>query len=486
MKTSFEDLHGNYTQLWDSMQERPEWTNRITQATAGIESNKTIYKIVEDMTGVPWFAVGILHQMESTRNFQTHLHNGDPLTDYTVNVPAGRPFSGRPPFTWVESAVDAVRYRKLDRAPLVTVEALAYAFEGYNGFRSRTEHNINTPYLWSGSQHYIKGKFVRDNVWDSDAVSAQVGCMLILRRLIELDESVRSALKVTTDQSFPPAITIGELDLKALQDKLSKLPMYNDNVDGIFGRNTRKAIRALLVQENVMDWVRWPDSRLFIAGQQAICRREDIQVGEIDGILGPRTKWALDVYAARQRGDHSVDTWRDDDDQINPPDPSKQPPKSIVWPTQAEVRSGKSIFGPYGANQTKLVFPYPMKLAWDPQRVVRSTSCNIAVHDPAKRALKKVLQHYGLEKIQELKLDYFGGCLNVRRITGGSAMSMHSWGIAFDFDPERNGFRARAPEAIFSSPAYQVWFEIWEAEGAVSLGRTRNYDWMHIQFSRLV
>lgn len=486
MSTSFDDLRDNYTQLWSAMQERPEWTDRITRAAAGILSSKEDYKLVEDMTGVPWFVVGILHQMESTRNFKTHLHNGDPLTNYTVNVPAGRPFSGEPPFTWVESAVDAIRYAKLDHTPLLSVEALAYAFESYNGFRSRTQHNINSPYLWSGTQHYTKGKFIRDNVWDGEAVSAQVGSMPVLRRLIELDQSVSSALRTTTEPAFPSATVIGELDLKALQDKLSKAPLYQDEVDGIFGRQTRKAIRALLVQENIMDWVRWSDSRLFIAGQQAVCKRDKIDVGEIDGILGPRTKWALDVYAARQRGDLSVDTWRDDEDQNNPPDPSKQPPKSIVWPTQAEVRSGRSIFGSYGANQTKLVFPYPMKLAWDPQRVIRSTSCNIAVHDAAKRALKQVLQNYGIEKIQELRLDYFGGCLNIRRITGGSAMSMHSWGIAFDFDPERNGFRARSPEASFSGRAYRDWFEIWESEGAVALGRARNYDWMHIQFARLV
>lgn len=94
MSTSFEDLRDNYTQLWSTMQERPEWTDRITRAAAGILSSKEDYKLVEDMTGVPWFVVGILHQMESTRNFKTHLHNGDSLTDYTVNVPAGRPLTG--------------------------------------------------------------------------------------------------------------------------------------------------------------------------------------------------------------------------------------------------------------------------------------------------------------------------------------------------------------------------------------------------------
>jgi hypothetical protein len=79
----------------------------------------------------------------------------------------------------------------------------------------------------------------------------------------------------------------------------------------------------------------------------------------------------------------------------------------------------------------------------------------------------------------------FGGCLNVRRMRGGSAWSMHSWGIAFDFDPDRNQLRWGRDRAAFAKPEYNKWFELWEEEGAVSLGRVRNFDWMHVQFARL-
>jgi len=68
---------------------------------------------------------------------------------------------------------------------------------------------------------------------------------------------------------------------------------------------------------------------------------------------------------------------------------------------------------------------------------------------------------------------------------------MHSWAIAFDFDPENNGYRSSKnprdghPKAEFSDPVYDRWFQMWEAEGAISLGRERDYDWMHILFARL-
>ena len=57
---------------------------------------------------MPWYVVGLIHTMESSGNFAAHLHNGDPLSARTTHVPAGRPKAGAPPFTWEESATDAL------------------------------------------------------------------------------------------------------------------------------------------------------------------------------------------------------------------------------------------------------------------------------------------------------------------------------------------------------------------------------------------
>jgi len=61
---------------------------------------------------------------------------------------------------------------------------LLFAFESYNGFGSR-RNGINTPYLWSFSNHYTKGKFIRDHVFDPEAVSDQAGAAVLLRRINE-------------------------------------------------------------------------------------------------------------------------------------------------------------------------------------------------------------------------------------------------------------------------------------------------------------
>jgi lysozyme family protein len=501
MGIKFEDLRDDYAHLWSTMSLRADWTQKAADAAKRIFSNKNNYHSVESLTGVHWFVVGLIHQMESDLDFGTHLHNGDPLTARTCNEPVGRPLGGRPPFLWSDSTADAIRYDKLDQVPQWTLERVAFQLEKYNGFRSRTEHHINTPYLWSGTNHYDRGKFVRDNVWSDKVASKQVGAMPILRQLMQLDASIVEVLK--SEAPLPAAageapgtqapVTASddqEFDLKELQRRLQKLPLYRDEIDGICGPHTRDAIKALLITRQSSDWLGWPASRLLIAGKQALCDLDGIEVGDIDGIVGPQTQYAFSVYAARCRGDKTVETWRDEEEKKPPivPPPSKasslapRPPKASNWPRQSGV---PAFYGEVGQNQTKLVFPYQVCLAWDTSTFVKSTSCHEKVHDAALRILTRVLDHYGLDRIRELRLDRFGGCLNVRRMRGGTAFSMHSWGIAFDFDPDRNQLRWGRDRAAFARPEYEKWFELWEEEGAISLGRSRNFDWMHTQFATL-
>ena len=152
-----------------------------------------------------------------------------------------------------------------------------------------------------------------------------------------------------------------------------------------------------------------------------------------------------------------METWRDEEEKkppiVSPPPKASNfvppPPKASNWPRQSGVAA---FYGGVGQNQTKLVFPYPVCLAWETSTFVKSTSCHEKVRDAALRILTRVLDHYGLDKIRELRLDRFGGCLNVRRMRGGTAFSMHSWGIAFDFDPDRNQLRWGRDRAAFARP----------------------------------
>ncbi len=155
-----------------------------------------------------------------------------------------------------------------------------------------------------------------------------------------------------------------------------------------------------------------------------------------------------------------------------------------LWPGQAEVRRGTSIFGAPGRedNLVNILPAYP--LFYEGQQV-RSIRVHRLIATHVQQALREILEHYGNAEISRLGLDQYGGSYNYRPASGGNALSMHAWGIALDFAPRSNGLHVKSPRASLSHPDCSLWWEIWEQHGAVSLGRERDYDWMHVQFARL-
>lgn len=155
-----------------------------------------------------------------------------------------------------------------------------------------------------------------------------------------------------------------------------------------------------------------------------------------------------------------------------------------VWPTQAEVRSGKSIFGKFGdeSNLASIKPPYPMYYDGQPVKTIR---VHKEIVGPLLRIFDGALEYYGPDGIRELGLDQWGGAFNARSTTGGNSKSMHGWGIAVDLDPERNGMKMHKPQARLSHPDAEAFWDLVRKEGAVSLGEADDYDWMHFQFARL-
>ncbi len=151
----------------------------ITKLTA----NRARYDAVGASMGIPWWFIGGIHALESAFAFDRHLHNGDPLSARTRRVPANRPVIGAPPFTWEESAADALVYQKLDQWDDWSLAGALYKWEAYNGFGYR-KRGIPSPYLWSFSNQYSKGRYVRDHIFDPNAVSNQCGTAVLLRVLM--------------------------------------------------------------------------------------------------------------------------------------------------------------------------------------------------------------------------------------------------------------------------------------------------------------
>jgi len=177
-------LKSEYDRLWNTCEIRPERRAEAARIADRIVSHRSRYEGAGSPHGVPWYVVGMIHQLEASGDFTKHLHNGDPLTHRTVQQPAGRPASGHPPFTWEFSAADALVHDGLGSWRDWSISGTLFVFERFNGFGYRKpEIAIPTPYLWSFSNHYTKGKYVRDKVYDRNAVSAQCGTGILLRLL---------------------------------------------------------------------------------------------------------------------------------------------------------------------------------------------------------------------------------------------------------------------------------------------------------------
>lgn len=188
---TFDELQDEYATLWASMEIRAAAMPALSATARDIIAARARYEAIESATGVPWFVVGTIHAMEAGLRFDRHLHNGDSLARCTVQVPAGRPPNGKGPFTFEESACDALLMKRLDAVPAWTVPRIAYELERYNGWGYRLYHpEVASPYLWSGTTHYSRGKYVADGKWSATAVSGQSGAMALLKRIAELEPSV--------------------------------------------------------------------------------------------------------------------------------------------------------------------------------------------------------------------------------------------------------------------------------------------------------
>ncbi|BCJ91755.1 hypothetical protein IZ6_24900 [Terrihabitans soli] len=262
------------------------------------------------------------------------------------------------------------------------------------------------------------------------------------------------------------------MTLLEIQTLLAKAGFYKGDLDGKWGPKTAAAIALLPGVDKA-----WVKTRLLVAATQALLHIEGIDAGAVDGRIGPQTRYALEVWAARQKGpkaEKAVTTWRD-----------KEPPMRAgteKWPVQS---GAAAFFGAPGENHTLIDTAYPMVLAWDLKAQVTKITCNKKVAEPLKRIFSKTLAHYGIDQIRNLRLDRFGGCFNNRKMRGGSSLSVHAFAAAVDIDPSNNQLKWTKERATLARPEFLPFWGFVEEEGAVSLGRARNYDWMHFQFVRL-
>ena len=206
-----------------------------------------------------------------------------------------------------------------------------------------------------------------------------------------------------TAESDPNALT-----LEQFQKKLHAGGLYTAPIDCKAAPATIEAIEARFASEVAAGkltpgWESWTATRRKLAVEQSLIRDAGIEVGDIDGLVGQQTMFARESFQ------HQIATGEplripERDTELEQPEPATKEAK--VWPRQSEC---ERVYGKVGTNQTLLVLPYRMRLAWDLTKEINRFSCHEKVHDAFSRVFTKTLSEYGEERIAQSRLDLFAG-----------------------------------------------------------------------------
>lgn len=216
-----------YEKRWESAKIDAGRGADVGRVVKMLLANKARYDAVVAGTRVPWWMIGVTHYRESDCSFTRHPHNGDRLTARTVQVPAGRPVVGNPPFTWEESARDCYlilkRWQDVLRWDVRT--SLGY-LEAFNGFGYADYHPSEpSPYLWAATnQSDETGKYVADGRYDPNAPEKQLGVVALMLGLraagVDLwpkaPATSTNAKPIPTDKQDNKTMTLGALIVAAI------------------------------------------------------------------------------------------------------------------------------------------------------------------------------------------------------------------------------------------------------------------------------
>ena len=199
-------LAAEYRRLFDTCRTQPQRRAAVERLAKQLIEQQPRYAAVAKLTRIPWAVIAVIHAMEASTRFNRHLHNGDPLHSRTVNVPAHRPLT-QPPFTWEASATDALHYSGLAKWRDWSTAGTLFKLEAYNGWGYRRDHRqVLSPYLWSFSEHYQRGKYAADGRFDTQLVSQQCGAAVLLKQL-DAFALIQPTLATQTDTQPPPVLT---------------------------------------------------------------------------------------------------------------------------------------------------------------------------------------------------------------------------------------------------------------------------------------
>lgn len=242
------------------------------------------YEAVAAKTNIPAALVAAIHWRESSGNFNTYLHQGDPLGKPAVHVPKDIPVF----YKWEDAAIHALNMKGWLRDSMKMtaftgdLAAIATYAEHYNGLGYHNKGRTS-PYVYAGTDQYTSGKYVADGKFDANTKDQQPGILAMVLRTGKMgtakenedqkDEPGKKPVKEPDSDDkpkSPPKPTVATLFKKGdkgaqIKEIQKLLKMKSAHQTGYFGPITEAAVKAFQKEH----------------GLQA------------DGIVGPKTMAAL-------------------------------------------------------------------------------------------------------------------------------------------------------------------------------------------------
>lgn len=219
--------------------------------------NKARYEAVSAKTGVPPELIAAIHYRESSMNFGTYLHQGDPLGRKAVHVPRNIPIFHK----WEDAAVHALNMKKGLRDQLgMTSEttdevAMASYAEAYNGLGYYNK-GLTSAYVYAGTDQYKGGMYVADGKFSRSARDRRLGTVALIKGIQDQEHTTGSAAPAPVEdtQSENDAwegVLSGHImrkgvsgaEVKALQQKLTAAG-FTVPATGYFGPQTEAAVKS--------------------------------------------------------------------------------------------------------------------------------------------------------------------------------------------------------------------------------------------------
>lgn len=174
--------------------------------------------IEQGLQPVPWWFIAVVSMREygGPPHWDRQLGQGDPLARVSIHEPKGRgPFLTHPGDVtpghdaWTRGCLDAL----IECAPHAakwddwSISGVLTLWEKYNGL-GYAARGRPSPYIWSGTDQYVSGKYVRDGVYDPNHVDTQPGCAGLLLAMMALDPTITfTGTEITPPISITPVPT---------------------------------------------------------------------------------------------------------------------------------------------------------------------------------------------------------------------------------------------------------------------------------------